>query len=421
MTHRLVIFLTLLVTIGGASWYYFYNNANAQGPDGQNQQKQKASVSYIEIQPADINLTDRLPGRVVAYQTAEIRPQVSGIIQSRLFEEGSYVKEGQQLYQIDPARYEADYQIAQANLQNAQAKARNAQNLADRFEKLIDYNAVSQQEYDDAQAGLDQANAEVALAEAELKNAKINLDYTKVYSPISGFISPSNVTKGALVTAEQGTPLATVRQLDPVYVDLSQTTTEARKLQERLTASRLQNNKAEYEVTLFFGNTHKTYSYKGKLDATDLAVDPQTGTIRLRSVFPNPDKMLLPGMFVSASIEDLGQSKKIIVPQKSVSIEPDGTKAVWLVNPDNKAEKRAIETGESYKKNWVVLDGLRPGERVIVTGRMMLQEGAELNPSPAEADFSQTGNEEEKSSVQEPAPQSESSEQEPAEKQNTER
>lgn len=344
-------------------------------------------VGYLEIEPTTIGRTERLPGRVVAYKTAEIRPQVSGIIQSRLFDEGSYVEEGQKLYQIDPARYDADLQLAQASLQDAKARQKNAQISVDRFAKLIQGSAVSQQQYDDAMAALNQAEAMVGMAEAEVRIAQINLDYTSVHSPISGYISPSNVTKGALVTARQEAPLATVRQLDPVYVDLAQTASESRSLQSRLRASRQSNSgDPEFSVTLFLRNSDETYPETGRLNATDLAVDLQTGAIRLRAKFANPETILLPGMFVRASIEDVGRAKAIMVPQKSVSIGEDGEKTVWIVDSEDKARQRSIQTGASHANHWIVVDGLEAGERVIVEGSMGLSEGdpveaARINPA----------------------------------------
>ena len=353
------------------------NNQNQEQSQGQSQGERATSVNFITIKPVSISMTNELPGRVVSYQVAEIRPQVSGIVQSRLFEEGSFVEEGQQLYQIEPERYQADYEMAQASLQDARARVKNAKNLVDRYSGLIDSNAVSGQEYDNAKATLDQAQAAVSLAQAEVKTAKINLDYTKVYAPISGYISPSGVTKGALVTAQQENALATIRQLDPVYVDLSQAAVEAKNFQERLMRSRMnKSDKAEYEVTLYMGSTGETYPHKGKLDATDLAVDMQTGSIRLRSVFPNPDIILLPGMFVRASIEDAGQSKEIVIPQKAARINPDGEKTVWVIDAQNKAEQRNIRTGATYENNWVVLSGLEVGDKVITDGTMMLRPGA---------------------------------------------
>ncbi len=384
-------FLVGFVVVGiaaGGTWYYLNEVKNTSGAaqaapkqqGGGQQQQAPVDVAFIELREVVLDRNIDLPGRVVSYQVAEIRPQVGGIVLSRSFEEGSFVEKGQQLYQIDPARYEAAYDVAVASLKDAQARKRNAQNLSDRLKGLVDINAVSQQEYDDAQAALDQAKAAVALAQAQVKTAKIDLDYTKVYAPISGFISPSNVTKGALVTAQQETPLATVRQLDPVYVDLSQSVAKARKLQEQMMTSKLEDNKTRYAVQLYIGDGDRLYPQTGTLDATDLSVEPSTGAIRLRSVFPNPDRLLLPGMFVRASIADLGRGKDIIVPQKAVTVEPSGEKTVWLIGEGDTAQKRTVVTGAAYEGNWIIHEGLRAGERVIVEGTMTLYPGASLKP-----------------------------------------
>ena len=343
--------------------------------------KPAPEAAYIPVRAQRIALTSRLPGRVKAYRTAEIRPQVGGIIQSRLFKEGGFVDKGQQLYQIDPARYEADYQSAKANLQEARAKLTSASALVDRYKSLIGARAVSEQAYDEATAEAEQSRAAVALAEASVRSAKINLDYTRVYAPISGYIGPSSVTEGALVTAQQPTALATIRQLDPVYVDLSQSAAEAQQIQERIISDRLAGReKSEYKAVLLLGNTGKTYPHAGRLDATDLAVDPQTGTIRLRVVVPNPDTILLPGMFVRASLEMAEESEAVVLPQKSVFIEPDGSTSVWVINPNDKAQKRSVRTGALFENKWVILDGLDAGDRVIVQGTMNLREGAAVTP-----------------------------------------
>ena len=387
LLHALIVLALIIPLVSCDNQNNGSENLSKQGGEGQ----QATNVGFIEIKPVRINYINELPGRVVSYQIAEIRPQVSGIIQSRLFKEGSYVEEGQQLYQIDPARYEADYQMASAKLQNAKALKTNAQNLVNRYENLISSNAVSQQEYDNAIASLDQAKAAVSLSEAEVKNAKINLDYTRVYAPISGYISPSSVTKGALVTLGQVTPLATVRQLDPVYVDLSQSASDVRNLQEHLSASRLdKDSESQYVVSLYLGNTDEMYPYRGTLDATDFSVDIQTGSIRLRSVFDNPDNILLPGMFVRAAIENLARSKEIVVPQKSVVINADGEKMVWVVDADNKAVKKPIQTGGAYGSNWIVIKGLEDGDRLITEGTMMLQEGAPVKPEPVDAGYDES-------------------------------
>jgi RND family efflux transporter MFP subunit len=347
----------------------------------QTRQRPLKKVNVMTIEPQIMSMTNELPGRVEAFKTAEIRPQVSGIIQSRFFEEGRLVEEGQQLYQIDPARYEADYQSTNASLQNIKAELELALALQSRYRSLIKTNTVSEQKFDSAKASVAQAEAAVSLAWAEVKTAKINLDYTKVYAPISGYISPSTVTDGALVTAQQQTALATIRQLDPVYVDLSQSAADAKTLQQSLMTSRMNKvEDAKFEVTLLFGNNDFVYPHKGSLYATDLAVDENTGTIRLRSVFPNPNAALLPGMFVRATIDEIGIQETIIVPQKAVSIEADGSKAVWIVDSNNIASKRAVVTNNTYKNNWVIKSGLKTGDTVIVVGAMMLQPGAKVIP-----------------------------------------
>lgn len=344
-------------------------------------QQQAMPVRFISVSLQKIAYTQKLPGRVVSYKVAEIRPQVSGIIQARLFEEGSLVEEGDQLYQIDPERYQADLEMAQADLESANASVSNAQAVVNRYDGLVKQKVLSEQEFDDAKTQLKQSQASVSQAEAAVKTARINLAYTKVYAPISGFIGPSGVTKGALVTQQQQEPLAVIRQLDPVYVDLSQSVGDAQKLKARLIESRIQKKQnADFQVSLFFSESGEPYPHKGKLDATDLAVDEQTGAIRLRSVFPNPDNQLLPGLFVRASIEDLSSSKALVVPQKSVQIGSGGTKHVWVVGSGDKAEKRRVTTGVAYKDQWVIEDGLKEGDRVIVEGTMNLQPGAPLKP-----------------------------------------
>jgi membrane fusion protein (multidrug efflux system) len=355
----------------------------AGGPPGQSQGQNQPPrpVMMMPVQSETIPMTQDLPGRVRAFAIAEIRPQVTGIIQSRLFEEGSFVEKGEQLYQIDPARYQADYDRFVAALDMAEAELRNTLNLRNRLKKLTDSNAISDQEYDDAQAAVSQARAAVALAEAEVQNTQIDLDYTKVLAPISGYIGPSAVTEGALVTNGQAMAMATIRQLDPVYIDVTQASADARNLQSRLLQSqKAGDNDNDFIVTVFPERGDEPYPIKGRLDATDLAVDEGTGTIRLRAVIENPNNDLLPGMFVRAAIADAGDTKSIIVPQAAISIQPDGSKTAMIVTKDNIAEQRNVSTGGSYKNNWIINSGLQEGEQIIVQGAMMLPPGSKVQP-----------------------------------------
>jgi RND family efflux transporter MFP subunit len=356
------------------------SNSSQQGEE-QTPQRSLKKVSVMTVDPKTIAMANELPGRVKAFKTAEIRPQVSGIIQTRFFKEGSLVEKKQQLYQIDAAIYEANYQSAKANLQNTVAELNIADALQSRYQSLIKTNAVSEQKFDQVKASLAQAKAAVALAQAEVKTAKINLDYTKVYAPISGYIGPSAFTEGALVTAQQQVALTTIWQLDPIYVDISQSVLEAQPLQENLMTSRMtQRDDAQFEVTLLLGENGNTYSQKGVLYATDLAVDENTGTVRLRSVFPNPNSILLPGMFVRTTITAAQTQKIIIVPQKAVGIEADGSKVVWIVDGNNFVSKRQVRTSTTYENNWVISSGLKAGDNIVVEGIMMLQPGLEINP-----------------------------------------
>lgn len=348
-----------------------------------------SQVSVITIATHDLSVDGSSPGRVQAFKTAEIRPQVSGIIQSRLFKEGSFVKEGQQLYQIDPARYEVAYQSANASLQSSEAELELALALRNRFQSLLETNAVSPQEFDTVVARVSQSKAAIAVSRAEMKAAQINLNYTKVYAPISGYIGSSIVTEGALVTAQQQAFLAIIRQLDQVYVDLSQSVSDAKTIQHSLLNNRNRNGEdKKFEVTLQFGNNDSVYPLKGSLYASDLAVDESTGTVRIRALFPNPNGALLPGMYVRASVDNMETQKIIMVPQKAISLEADGTKSVWIVDSNNVAKIRKVSTKTTYKNNWVINSGLEVGDNVIVKGAMSLQKGAKVVPTNIKSEVS---------------------------------
>lgn len=379
--------LTLLISLSLFLLYACTQSKQQSGADAtqrkdeQTQKQAPKQVGVITIEKQSLSNGKSMPGRVEAFNVAQIRPQVSGIIESLFFKQGSLVEKGQQLYQIDAARYEVEYQSAQANLQNANAELQLAQTLVNRYQELKSTDAISDQELDNAFASQSEAESAVALAKAALQTAKINLDYTKVYAPISGYIGPSTVTQGALVTAQQTTALAVVRQLDPIYVDLSQSASSASTVSEDLLNTlRAEEQETKYEVSLFLGDDNQAYPDKGKLVATDLAVDESTSNIRMRTVFPNPDARLLPGMFVQGTIDKLEPQQVMIVPHKAVDINPDGTKTVWLVDQNNSAIKREVVISKSYENNWIIASGLKPGDRVIVEGTMMLRPGTRVAP-----------------------------------------
>lgn len=325
-------------------------------------------VSVVTLKTQDVPLTTELPGRTSAYRIAEVRPQVSGVLLKRLFAEGSEVKAGQPLYQIDPAPYQAQLGSAEAALQRAEASGVSARVLAERYEKLVSANAVSKQEFDNAVAGRAQALADIASAKAALETARINLNYTKVLAPISGRIGRSSVTEGALVTAQQATALATIQQLDPIYVDVTQPSTVLLKLRRELAAGKLKklgDEQAEVQLTLDDGTA---YEHAGKLQFAEAEVDPSTGSVTMRAVFPNPDGLLMPGLFVRERVPEASNPQGLLVPQRAVTRLPNGKPAALVVNAEGKVEQRELVTDRGVGSNWLVSDGLAAGDRVIVEG-----------------------------------------------------
>lgn len=331
-------------------------------------------VGVYQIQSQSLALVTELPGRTTDFRQAEIRPQVSGILQKRHFTEGQQVSAGELLYQIDPAPYQAALATAEANLSRAQAAATNAQQRLKRLQGLIASQVVSQQDVDDARANLLQAEAEVQAAAAQRQAARINLDYTRITAPIAGQIGRSMVTEGALLTANQGEVLATIRQLDPIYVDLTQSSSELLQLRRQLTGT--QQQAVSVRLTLEDGSQ---YPAAGELQFSEASVDPSTGMVTLRAVFPNPDRLLLPGMFVRASLAQAEQANVVLVPQAAVQRLPKGATQVLVVNNQQQVEARQITLGRSYQQYWVVQDGLAAGERVIVAGLQKVQPGAQVN------------------------------------------
>lgn len=331
-------------------------------------------VTVYTVKPREVVFTKDLAGRTSAFQVAEIRPQVTGIILKRMFTQGSLVKKGQQLYQIDPATYKAAYESAAAGLVRAQADVKAVEPKLVRYSRLVKVGGVSRQVYDDTVAALAQAKADVAVAKANLAAAKINLDYTKVFSPISGRIGKSSVTEGALVTANQIAALAVVQNLDRIYVDVNQSSEELMALRKGMN-----NPEQNSMVNLFIGKEGTPYDMQGKLLFSDATVDQSTGMVQLRILFPNPEKELLPGLFVHARVEQSRQETAIVVPQQAVIRNADGSVSVWVVEKNNTVKFQTVNVLQAVKDQWVVSSGLVPGDRVVVEGLQKISPHAKVS------------------------------------------
>lgn len=333
--------------------------------------KQTVNVEVITLEAQPFTVKTALPGRITPYRVAEIRPQVNGTILKREFTESSDVKAGESLYRIDPAIYDATYKSAVANLASMKASAKVAQINANRMRSLISSNAVSKQEYDNALAAAEQAKANVDIAQASLNTAKVNLDYTKVLSPINGYVGKSNVTEGALVSANQATPLTVVQQLDPIYIDMTQSVDEYAVTQQRLSSGQYVIKDKNSQVELTF-NDGSVYPYKGQLEFTDISVNETTGSIALRAVFPNPDRTLLPGMFIRPVLIEGVIENALLVPQRSVNRNAQGIATVKVVNAEGLIETKEIDATKTFDSQWVVNSGLNVGDKVIVSGLLAL-------------------------------------------------
>jgi membrane fusion protein, multidrug efflux system len=334
-----------------------------------------AEVEVINLQPQSVNLKTELPGRTSPFLVSEIRPQVSGILQKRLFTEGTDVKAGQQLYQIDPSTYKASLDSAQASLNKAEANLVAAKSKADRYNELASIQAVSKQDLEDAQSALDQGQADVDLAKASLQIAKINLAYTSVLAPISGRVAKSNITPGALVIANQETMLTNIQQLDPIYVDVTQSSADLLRLRHAWESGHLKKageNQAEVKLVLEDGST---YALTGKLAFADITVSQSTGTVSLRAIFPNPKGVLLPGMYVRAVLEQGVEETAILVPQRSVSRDAKGDPIVYVLDKDSKVQLRNIQADKTLDGQWVVRQGLNAGDRLVVNGLQKIRPG----------------------------------------------
>ena len=356
-----------------------------QSPQASQQVQQAAPVGVITLKSQPLTLTKELPGRVAASQVAEIRPQVNGIIQSRLFTQGAEVKQGQALYQIDSSTFEAQVATSNAAITKAKASIANAKAKSERYDELLKIKAVSQQDFDEADASYKGAEADLLTAQAQLKTAQINLDYSKVKSPISGQIGKSNVTAGALVSANQTTALATVTQLDPIYVDLTQSSSELTRLKKAIASGELDKDMALHSKVELKMEDGSAYPHKGNLQFSEVTVDPSTGSVTLRAEFPNPEKLLLPGMYVRAVIVEGVKASAILAPQRGISRNTKGEPTAMVVSKDNTVEPRVLKTERTVGSNWLITEGLNDGDKLIVEGLQKIAPGAPVKAVPAES------------------------------------
>ena len=339
-------------------------------------------VAVVTVQPERVAITTELPARTTAYLVAEVRPQVGGILQERLFTEGADVKAGDVLYRIDPAPYQATYDNAVASLARAEANLPPIQLKVDRYQEAVAAKAVSRQAYDEALGALKQAQAEIDYSKAAVQSAQINLGYTRLTAPISGRIGRSNVTVGALVVAHQPAPLATIQQLAPIYVDAPESSANLLKLRRNMAAGRIKSAGPEQAAVKLLLEDGTPYAHEGTLKFPDVSVDPSTGSFILRMVFPNPEHMLLPGMYVRAVIEDGIVENAILAPQQGVSRDHKGNPVALVVDAQNKVQQRQLVTERTIRDKWLVSSGLAAGDRVIVEGLQKVRPGATVKVVP---------------------------------------
>ncbi|MDV3456070.1 efflux RND transporter periplasmic adaptor subunit [Sphingomonas sp. HF-S4] len=344
-----------------------------------------ATVRYVTIREEPVALSTELPGRTSAYETSDVRPQVNGIIQARLFEEGDMVRKGQPLYRIDPAPYQAQVASARAALARARAAIGSTGSLARRYDELARINAISRQDAENATAGAQQARADVAAQEAALRAAQIDLDRTTIRAPISGRIGRSTFTTGALVSASQADPLTTIQRLDPIYVDIQQSSAEVLNLRQQMMQGEVTRAGGAARVRLKLENG-STYGQEGTLKFTDVTVDPATGSQVIRAVFANPNGLLLPGMFARAEMSEGTQARGMLVPQRAVSRNEKGEAVAMVIGADGKLQPRVIAAPRTIGTNWLVTTGLKPGDKVVVEGAQNLQPGTPVKGEPYQAD-----------------------------------
>jgi membrane fusion protein (multidrug efflux system) len=339
-------------------------------------------VAAALIKPQTVTLTTELPGRTSAFLVAEVRPQVNGIIQQRAFAEGSDVKAGQLLYQIDPAPFQAALASAQAALAHAQASLPPLKGRAERDQELIKIDAIGKQELEEAIAGQKQAEAEILSSQAAVQSARINLAYSRITAPISGRIGKSSVTVGALATAYQGPVFTTIQQLDPVYVDSPQSIAYLLQLKRNMAAGRIKGGSADQAKVKLLLEDGSSYPQQGVLKFSDVTVDPSTGSLTLRMVFPNPGHVLLPGMYVRAVVEEGVADQAILVPQQGVAHDPKGNPTALVVDGSGKVEQRFLKVDRAVGSRWLVTEGLKAGDRLIMEGLQKVRPGMAVNVVP---------------------------------------
>lgn len=381
-TYQAFKWTAALMVLSSLLWLSGCDSSHGQQPAAQAPVPEAATVT-IEAQKIELNT--ELPGRTSAYLVSEIRPQVNGIIQKRMFKEGSDVKAGELLYQIDPAPFQVAHDSAKASLGKAQANLPAIRSKADRYKELLVDKAVSRQDYDDATAAVQQAQAEIEYWKTQVEAARINLGYTRVTAPISGRIGRSSVTDGALVTAYQPTSLATIQQLDPIYVDVTQSSNELLRLKRNMETGQLSADGKNGKSVRILMDDGAPYPLEGMLQFRDVTVDPTTGSFTVRIVVPNPDHMLLPGMFVRAVVQEGIAEQAILVPQQGVNRTPKGEPYALVVDETGKVQQRMLKLNRAIGDKWLVSSGLSGGEQVIVEGMLNIRPGAAVKAVPMES------------------------------------
>ena len=377
MPRKIVSCSSLIVVVG--------LTAACDGAKTPSAERSAPQVTVLTVKSQSVAIKTVLPGRTAPTVIAEVRPQVTGIVKSRTYSEGAEVKAGTTLYRLDPATYQTAYDSARAAVAKAEASVQTARRNVERNKELVAIKFVSQQAYDDALATLQANEADVAAAKAAAEAARINLAYTTVVAPITGRIGRSAVTAGALVTANQEEPLATIQQMNPMYVDLTQSSSEVLRLRRAMASGELKRSRDDAARVTLQLEDGSTYAHEGTLQFSDVTVDPSTGAITLRALFPNPDGILLPNMYVRAAIEEGIRENAILVPQQAVTRDNKGQAIALVVGADNMVETRPLKTARTLGSDWLIDSGVRPGERVIVEGSQRARPGAPVQASEASA------------------------------------